>query len=121
MSDLLGLAEAQLNSPTPHSNRMACWLARSALEELIDRLLEARDLDVGEGASTRSRLTILEVAYEGTPVPAKAQYAWSRLSDACHQHAYELSPNFAETNHLLATVRSIVNPHAAPPEGEPIT
>lgn len=107
MSDLLDLAEAQLLSPRPHSNRMACWLARSAMEEVIDNLLVAADLHPGEWASARSKLTCLEVAYEDSAIPGKVQYAWSRLSDACHQHAYQLSPTYSETKHLVELVRSV--------------
>lgn len=108
MSDLLDLAEAQLNLPTPHSNRMACWLARAAMEEAIDQLLAAKDLQLGQGASARSKLTCLEVCYEHTAIiPRNAQYAWSRLSEACHQHAYELSPTYTETKHLLRLVQSL--------------
>lgn len=117
MSDLLGLAEARLDSPTPHSNRMACWLARSAMEETVDQLLAAKGLELGPLASTRSKLTCLEVAYENTDIAARAQYAWSRLSDACHQHAYELSPTYVETTHLVELVRSIAG--QVPPAGQP--
>lgn len=107
MSDLLELAETQLLSPGPHSNRMACWLARSAMEDIIDELLATKGFHPGERASARSKLTCLEVAYEGTAIPRRAQYAWSRLSEACHQHAYQLSPTYSETEHLVHLVRSV--------------
>lgn len=107
MSDLLELAEAQLASPQPHSNRMACWLARSAMEQIIDRLLSAQGVQPGGLASARSKLTCLEVAYEGTAVPSQAQYAWNRLSEACHQHAYELTPTSSEAKHLIEMVRTL--------------
>lgn len=107
MSDLLGLAEAQLAAARPHSNRMACWLARSALEQAVDDLLASQDVTTGPHASVRSKLTCLEVAYESTDVPAQAQYAWSRLSEACHQHAYQLTPTSSEVKHLIELVRSL--------------
>ena len=107
MSDLLDVAEAQLAAPSPHSNRMACWLARSALEQAIERLLGARGIQAGARASARSKLTCLEVTYEGTDVPVRAQYAWSRLSEACHHHAYELTPISSEAKHLIELVRML--------------
>ena len=109
MSDLLELAEAQLGSAAPHSTRMACWLARSAMEEIIDVLLRAKAVAPGDWASARSRLTCLQVAYEGSSIPGTAQYVWSRLSEACHQHAYELAPTYSEAQHLLQLVRALAN------------
>lgn len=109
MSDLLTMARTQLASPGSHANRRACWLARSALEDLINRLLAARGINPGARASGRTRLSCLEVAYADVPeLPARAQYAWSRLSDACHQHAYQLSPTYSETKHLVSLVDSFV-------------
>ncbi|QIX27223.1 hypothetical protein ncot_11900 [Nocardioides sp. JQ2195] len=114
MSNLLDLAEAQLASPGSHGNRMACWLARSALEESIDELLAIKKIEAGERSSTRSKLSCLEVAFEGTGLPSKAQYAWSRLSESCHQHAFKLSPTFSEVEHLIHLVRTIQD-HAPNP------
>ncbi|KAA1419201.1 hypothetical protein F0U44_12175 [Nocardioides humilatus] len=108
--DLVGRARATLSSSHTDRNRMACWLARTALEAAVDDLLAARDLDAGR-ANMRSRLTCLQAAYEGTDVPARVEYAWSRLSEACHQHAYKLSPTFAETAHLIATVDAMIGAH----------
>ena len=110
MSELLVLARAQLDASGSHSNRMACWLARAALEETIDRLLEDADVTCGERASGRSKLSCLEVAYADSGVPARAQYAWSRLSEACHHHAYELSPTHSETQHLVDLVGALATP-----------
>jgi hypothetical protein len=109
VSDLLALARLQLEVPGAHSNRIGCWLARSALEDVIDQLLAARSVEPGAEASTRSRLTCLEVAYQEQPdLPARAGYAWSRLSEACHQHAYQLSPTYSEARHLLDLVETFV-------------
>ena len=111
MSDLLELAVAQLATGDAHANRRACWLARSAMEERLDTLLAARGLDVGERASTRSKLSCLEAAYADQPDLAnRAQYLWSRLSEACHQHAYELSPTYSEVRHLLEALDGLTAP-----------
>ncbi|NKY59158.1 hypothetical protein [Nocardia flavorosea] len=107
MTTLLELAVTHLAARTPHSNRIAGWFARAALEETIDNLLHARNIDPGR-ASARARLCFLEVAYRDVPeVAAEAGYAWDRLSQACHQHAYQLSPTYSEVAHLLATVSTL--------------
>jgi hypothetical protein len=108
VSELLAMARAQLEQDDANSSRRACWIARSAMEEQLDSLLAARGVDVGPRASTRSKLSCLEAAYDDhRGLPAKAQYVWSRLSEACHQHAYQLSPTHAEAAHLLALVESL--------------
>ena len=108
MSDLLAMARGQLLAAAAHANRRSCWLARAALEDIIDRLLARKGVVPGERASGRSKLTCLEVAYADSPgLAAKAHYAWSRLSEACHQHAYQLSPTYSETKHLLDLVAAL--------------
>lgn len=108
--DLLELARNHLAGTSPHANRMACWLARSALEDAVNDLLAATGLDPGPEASTRSRLTCLEVAYRDRPgLVSGAEYAWSRLSEACHQHAFQLSPSHSEATHLIDLVELVVD------------
>jgi hypothetical protein len=38
-------------------------------------------------------------------IAGDAALAWSGLSRACHQHAYEIAPHHAEVSHLVAKVR----------------
>ncbi|HHV20032.1 MAG TPA: hypothetical protein GXZ30_00600 [Propionibacterium sp.] len=105
---LLRQAYAVLLAGHSHSNRAACWIARAALESAVDDLLALRKREA-PGATMRSKLTVLEVAYEQNPkVPALAQYAWDRLSNASHHHAFELSPAAAEVKHLIEIVRKLV-------------
>ncbi|MFC4127223.1 hypothetical protein [Nocardia rhizosphaerae] len=102
---LLELAAIQITGKSPHSNRMAAWLTRTALEQTVSELLQARGVEPGR-ASGRARLACLEVAYDDSPdIAARAQYAWTRLSEACHHHAYQLSPTYQEVQHLLESVR----------------
>lgn len=104
---LLDQAYAVLESGDAHSNRAACWIARAALESVVDELLEGRRR-AAPGATMRSRLTVLEVAYDHDPeVPALAQYAWTGLSKASHHHAFELSPGVVEVKHLIGLVRQL--------------
>jgi hypothetical protein len=54
----------------------------------------------------RSLLSCLEVASADEPgVAERTEFAWSRLSNACHQHAFELSPTLIEVEAMIATVR----------------
>lgn len=66
------------------SARAGAWVARSALEQLVDELLDQRSFDVG-GGTMRSRLICLSVAYADDPDRiAGIAYAWDQLSLACH-------------------------------------
>lgn len=107
-ASLLEQASAVLDGATDaHSNRAACWIARAALEKAVDDLLTAQQRSAPD-ASMRSKLTVLQVAFEqDNDVPARAEYAWSRLSQACHHHAFELSPNATEVRHLIGLVEML--------------
>lgn len=107
-ASLLEHATEILKGPGAHSNRAACWIARSALEQAVDELLESKRLSAPE-ATMRSKLTVLQVAYEREgDLPALAEHAWSGLSQACHHHAFELAPAATEVQHLLQVVRKVV-------------
>lgn len=106
---LLDVAVRVLEGTAPDRARMSCWLTRSALEAVVTDALAALAIDAGE-ASMRSRLVCLEVAYADRPeLAARAEYAWCRLSQACHQHAYQLSPTYSEALHLHGLVRSFAD------------
>jgi hypothetical protein len=88
------------------SARMAAFLARRALEDVID----ARCIRAGARApraTTRSQLLILRVLDDET-VARQATVAWHRLSNACHLHAYELQPSVAEVEHLCGVVAKLI-------------
>lgn len=81
-----------------YGNRAACWIARAALESAVDDLLVDRK-SAAPAATTRSKLTVLEVANAQNPeVHALAGYVWSGLSRASH-HGFELTPAAAEVQH----------------------
>lgn len=108
MSTLIDQAGSLLDGGGAHATTRACWLARAALEDAIGDLLVAAGLDVGE-ASGAARLTCLQVAYEEHPdLAGRAEYAWSRLSEACHHHAFALAPTHGEAQHLVGLVRQFV-------------
>lgn len=57
----------------------------------------------------RSLLSCLEVAYRDEPLlVVRVQHAWSGLSRACHQHAFELAPTATEVEQLIDVVRTVV-------------
>lgn len=106
--ELLRQASSVLAEATAYSNRAACWIGRAALEGVVDDLLVAYQRDAPD-ATMRSKLTVLQVAYEQDPdVVMRAEYAWNRLSQACHHHAYELTPAGSEVRHLLDLVATLV-------------
>jgi hypothetical protein len=110
---LLQQASSVLNSPSGHSNRMACWIARTALEAAVDNLLGARQRSA-PSATMRSKLTVLQVACgPDDEIAARAHYAWTGLSVACHHHAFELAPTATEVRHFISLVGTVVD--AAPP------
>lgn len=88
-----------------YSPRMAAFLARRALEETIDSRYQAL---VGSEPpmNVRSKLVILRVL--DTPEAAdRAAYAWNRLSNACHLHAFEMQPSVAEVERLCEIVSEL--------------
>lgn len=116
MNTLLNKACQQLESPAQYSLRRACWLARAALEGLIVDLLKAKGV-TADRASERAKLSCLEGLYiDDRALVHNAEYAWARLSDACHQHAYELSPTYSETRHLISLVTEVAAVAGRPAE-----
>lgn len=88
------------------SSRMAAFLARQALEQIVDQ----RCADLGapaSWASARSKLVVLR-ALDTEGAADAAAIAWSRLSSACHVHAFELQPSAAEVQHLCGVVASLL-------------
>ncbi|TMS54804.1 hypothetical protein [Mycobacterium sp. DBP42] len=88
------------------SSRMAAFLARQALEEII----ELRCASVGAPApwaNTRSQLVVLR-SLDTEEAADGAAIAWNRLSAACHVHAFELQPSAAEIEYLCGVVESLL-------------
>jgi hypothetical protein len=105
--ELLGQAQRVLatRGTAGLSSRMAAFLARRALEEII----EQRCADLGASApwaTTRSKLLILR-ALDNTEAADQAAVAWNRLSSACHLHAFEMQPSTAEVEQLCGMVAGL--------------
>jgi hypothetical protein len=106
--ELLGQAQRLLTASDHKglSPRLAAFLARQALEEIVDR----RCADLGASApsaTARSRLLVLR-SLDVAQAADSAAMAWNRLSNACHVHAYEMQPSTSEIEHLCAMVASLL-------------
>jgi hypothetical protein len=108
-AELLGLAGAVSDGRHPipgmSQSRAVCLILRQALEQIVDALLAEKDLGC-PAATMRARLICLSVSYgkDAGRIGYRAGTAWSRLSAACHHHAYELSPTRGEARGLLDDV-----------------
>lgn len=88
------------------SARMAAFMARRALEEIIDQRCAALAAPA-PSATTRSKLLILR-ALDTAEAADSAAVAWNRLSNACHLHAYEMQPSTAEVEQLVGIVAGLL-------------
>jgi hypothetical protein len=87
------------------ATRAAAILARSALEDLVTDACAREGVGVVR-TSIRVRLACLRALVPS--IAGDAAVAWSGLSRACHQHAYEIAPHHAEVSHLVWNVRQLV-------------
>ena len=107
-SELIGQAQRLLTTRGGggSSARMAAFLARRALEEIIDQ----RCIELNASApwaNRRSKLLILR-ALDDPESADRAAFAWNRLSNACHLHAFEMQPSVLEVEHLCAVVAKLL-------------
>lgn len=84
------------------SARMAALLARQALEDTVMGLC-GQEMSQ---ASMRARLSYLR-AFADSRTADSAAIAWNGLSQACHHHAYELTPSRGEVSHLIDLVATL--------------
>jgi len=105
---LLARADALLAAPdrtaVGHSARLAAFLARQAVEDLIDArcamLCGAQQIS----GTTKAKLAVLK-SLDATETGAVLVGAWHQLTDFCHQHAYQLSPTVAEVREQCLAVQ----------------
>ena len=88
------------------SSRMAAFLARQALEEIVDERCSALGVSTSR-ANMRSKLLILRALDDPSDADL-ASVAWNGLSNACHLHAYEMQPSIREVEQLCAVVAELV-------------
>jgi len=102
----LSAARALLSNGTRSWPRGCAFLVRMELEEWVRSHSVTLDENLAN-ASMRSQLMCLgQTVQEDQAV--RATYSWHRLSEACHQHAYELAPTVGELRFLLDEVQSLI-------------
>ncbi|WP_170092328.1 hypothetical protein [Mycobacteroides abscessus] len=104
---LLTRAGALLESPdraaVGNSARLAAFLARQAVEDLIDaRCAALTGVQVIIGTA-RAKLAVLK-SLDTTPAGPVLIDAWHQLTGFCHHHAYQLSPTVPEVRAQCAAV-----------------
>lgn len=83
-------------------------------------LIRAKDLDPGDRSSMRSRLSCVQSLYEDRPeLVEAAEFAWAGLSQASHQHAFQLDAVPSEVAHLLDLVERVLESLTPPSESVP--
>ncbi len=99
-------ARALLSNGSRSWPRGCAFLVRMELEEWVRSHSVTLDENLAK-ASMRSQLMCLcQTAQKDQAV--RATYCWHRLSEACHQHAYELAPTVGELRFLLDEVQSLI-------------
>lgn len=88
------------------SARTAALLARCALEDWLDEMSKAWQVQAYERPSTESKLVVLR-ALRGDELGEAAMRAWDGLSRLCHHHGYELQPSVMEVKHYIGEVRRL--------------
>jgi hypothetical protein len=104
---LLARADKLLDAPDRtalgNSARLAAFLARQAVEDLIDaRCAELTGVTVVVGTA-KARLAVLK-SLDKTPAGPALIDAWHQLTGFCHHHAYQLSPTVPEVRAQCAAV-----------------
>lgn len=104
---LLARADKLLDSPDRtalgNSARLAAFLARQAVEDLIDaRCAELTGVQTVVGTA-KARLAMLK-SLDKTPAGPTLIDAWHQLTGFCHHHAYHLSPTVQEVRAQCAAV-----------------
>lgn len=89
--------------------RASAVLARQALETVLADLWRVRAPGL-ERCPMRAQLLCIEACLPKTgDLAARARYAWSGLSRACHQHPYELPPTMSELAGWVGMVEEFRN------------
>jgi hypothetical protein len=105
---LLARADKLLDSPDRtalgNSARLAAFLVRQAVEDLIDaRCTELTGVQVVVGTA-RAKLAVIKALDTTSAGPALID-AWHQLTGFCHHHAYQLSPTVPEVRAQCTAVQ----------------
>ncbi len=100
------LIDGRVTSTSDAWPRAAALLARQALEEAVRALWVGPNESARRSSATHQLLCARVVL--GDELAAEAFQAWAALSQACHVHAYELSPVAAELRGWIDVVERLV-------------
>jgi hypothetical protein len=110
VSSLLIQARAILlgQHPVPRNQaaRAAAVITRQALEASVRELCSGWGI-ADPRVNMRSKLVVMRFLGDDTTAELAAT-AWWGLSNACHHHAYELTPTSAEIQHLIDHVARLI-------------
>lgn len=106
LESAIAILDGHIRTPKTWAPRAAAIMARSHLEGVVVESCRRVGADVPE-ASMRSRLIIWRQLGDDAQAVEMASLAWAGLSQACHQHAYELTPAVSEIRHLLGLVAAV--------------
>ncbi len=107
--ELLAAAGKVLEQPPASASgvwpRAAAYLGRQAFEMLLDELWGQRAPGT-ERVSLRAQMICLPFYLEDE-LAGRLAWTWQTLSNACHQHPYELAPTAAELRQWLEVVAEL--------------
>ncbi len=118
---MLSSADELLSTPTDtwasRWPRAVALLTRQALERSMDELWAVKAPTMIR-ASARTKILCLR-QWVQPDLAGRTAYTWSALSQACHEHAYDLAPTTSElsgwidtVDELERTLRARLSPHA---------
>jgi hypothetical protein len=109
--EILAMARQLLDRATPETAglwpRAAALLGRQALEMVVDEFWVARRIPL-DSCATRQQLICLREYLDDADLAGRVHHAWNALSNACHQHPYELPPTAAELKDWFGVVDAFV-------------
>ena len=98
------LLDAPASAEAGNAARLAAFLCRQAVEDLIDsRCAELCGVQTLTG-TWKAKLAVLKSLDQAPPGNALIG-AWYQLTGFCHQHAYQVAPTVAEVRAQLLAVK----------------
>jgi hypothetical protein len=88
-------------------SRATAFLARQALEDGVSGVWTGAAAGLRD-CNMAAQLTSLPFDLGDTDLAQRTRQCWNDLSNACHVHPYELSPNAAELNSWLGVVDDLL-------------
>jgi hypothetical protein len=108
-AEVLAMARELLDRSSPSTAglwpRAAALLGRQALEMAVDEYWVVRRIPL-DACGTRQQLICLREYLDDADLASQVHHAWGALSQACHQHPYELAPTAGELKVWLQAVET---------------